>query len=81
MDDLNGYKIAQIGGVVLILVMIFLLTVVGWYRTSTEVTWIILMLIGAGIIYGARKLDEAERDRRLDDEARERKLDRESRDG
>ena len=55
MNDFNGYKLAQIGGVVLAVVMVFLLTVVGWYRTSTEITWIILMLVGVGIFYGARK--------------------------
>ena len=80
MNNLNVYKLAQIGGLGLAGVMFFLLTVVGWYETSTMITWVILMLVGAGISYGALKLDEAERDRKLDEESRRRKLDRKSRD-
>lgn len=63
MNDLNAYKIAQIGGAILVVVMLFLLTVVGWYRTTTAITWVILMFVGTGIFYGARKLDEMSRDR------------------
>lgn len=70
MNDLNVYKIVQIGGAVLALIMLFLLTVVGWYETTTMITWVTLMLVGAGIFYGAGKLDEADRGRRLDEESR-----------
>lgn len=70
MNDLNVYKLAQIGGAVLALIMLFLLTVVGWYETTTMITWVTLMLVGAGVFYGAGKLDEAERERRLDEESR-----------
>lgn len=80
MNDLNGYKIAQIGGAILAVVMFFLLTVVGWYETSTAITWVVLMFVGVGVLYGAGKLDEAEQDRKRDEESRRRKLDRESRD-
>lgn len=80
MNDLNGYKIVQIGGLALAGVMLFLLMVVGWYETSTMITWLTLAFVGLGISYGAAKLNEAERERRLDEEARKRKLDRESRD-
>ena len=80
MNDMNAYKIAQIGGVLLILAMIFLLTVVGWYETTTMITWVVLMLFGVGVFYGARKLDEAERDRKLDNMARDSNLKDTSRD-
>lgn len=80
MDDLNGYKIAQIGGAALVVVML-ILSVIGTYSSALFNTYIVLMLVGVGVFYGARKLDEAERDRRLDEEARKRKLDSESRDG
>lgn len=80
MNNLNVYKLAQIGGLGLAVLMFFMLTVVGWYETSTMITWVVLMLIGAGVAYGALKLNEAERDRKLDEESRRRKLDRESRD-
>lgn len=73
MNDLNVYKIAQICGAILIVAMIFCLTVVGWYRTTTMITWVILMLVGTGIFYGARKLDEAERDRKLDEASRDKR--------
>lgn len=80
MNNLNVYKLAQIGGLGLAVIMFFMLTVVGWYETSTMITWVVLMLIGVGVAYGAVKLNEAERDRKLDEESRRRKLDRESRD-
>lgn len=80
MNGLNVYKIAQIGGLGLAGVMFFLLTVVGWYETSTAITWVIFMLVGTGIFFGAGKLDEAERDRRLDEESRDRRLKEKSRD-
>ena len=80
MNDLNVYKIVQIGGLGLAGVMFFMLTVVGWYETSTAITWLIFMLIGVGVFFGAGKLDEVERDRQLDEESRSRKLDEESRD-
>lgn len=73
MNDLNVYKIAQIGGAILVLVMLFLLTVVGWYETSTMITWVILMLVGAGVFYGAGKLDEMSRDRELDERSRDKR--------
>lgn len=66
---MNGYKIAQIGSLVLTGVMFFLLTVVGWYETSTMITWIILMFGGISVFLGAGKLDEISRDQRLDEES------------
>ena len=81
MNDLNVYKIAQIGGAILAVIMLFMLTAVGWYETSTAITWLVLMLVGAGIFLGAGKLDEAERDSELDKEmSRSRKPDEEARD-
>jgi hypothetical protein len=79
MNDMNAYKFAQIGGALLTLAMIFLLTVVGWYETTTMITWVALMFVGVGVFYGARKLDEAERDRKLDDLKRDRNLEEPSR--
>lgn len=70
MNDFNVYKIVQICGLALAVIMLFMLMVVGWYETSTMITWVVLMFIGGGVFYGAGKLDEAERDRRLDEEAR-----------
>jgi hypothetical protein len=53
-----------------------MLTVVGWYETSTAITWAVFMLVGVGVFFGARKLDEAERNRQLDEEmSRSRKSD------
>ena len=79
MNDFNGYKLAQIGGLGLAIIMV-ILGYIGTYSTALFVTYIILMLVGAGIFYGARKLDEADRDRKLDEQSRKRKLDEMSHD-
>lgn len=63
MNDLNVYKIAQIGGAVLFVVM-FILTGIGTSSLGTFILWGILMLVGVGIFFGARKLDEMSRDNR-----------------
>lgn len=76
MNDLNGYKIAQIGGLALA-VIFAILAYIGIYSMSLFIMYGVLILVGAGVFYGAGKLDEAERNRQLDEESRQRKLDRE----
>lgn len=70
MDELNGYKIAQICGMGLVVLMLIMIAVVGLHETGTALAGVFLMFVGAGVIYGAGKLDEADRDRRLDEESR-----------
>lgn len=61
MNDLNVYKIAQIGGAALFVVMLLLMRI-GTYSMATFILWGILALVGVGIFFGARKLDEMSRD-------------------
>lgn len=79
MNDLNVYKIAQIGGLLLVVVM-FILGRIGTYSEGLFIFYGVMALVGVGIIYGARKLDEMSRDRELDEVSRNRKLDEASRD-
>lgn len=63
MNQLNGYRIFQILGAVLAIVMLILLWV-GTHSVTTFIVWGILCLVGITIFAGARKLDEASPDRR-----------------
>lgn len=71
MNNLNGYKVAQIGGLVLAVIML-ILGRIGTYSEALFDFYIVMILLGVGIFFGARKLDEAERDRKLDETARDR---------
>lgn len=75
MIDLNVYKIAQIGGVALAVVM-FILGYIGTYSMTLFIMYGILALVGVGIFYGARKLDEMSRDRELDEASRNKSRDK-----
>lgn len=74
MSDLNVYKFVQIGSAALILVMIVLARI-GTYSEGLFIFYGLMIVAGAGVFYGARKLDEAERDRRLDEELRDKPRD------
>lgn len=62
MNDLSVYKIAQIGGLVLAVVM-FILGRIGTYGQGLLIFYVIMVLVGVGIFLGARKLDQMSRDR------------------
>lgn len=72
MNDLNPYRLAQIGGALLGLLMVILLRV-GTYSTTIFITWIILLVVSLVIFLGARKLDEAARDRQAERERKSRR--------
>ena len=68
---MNGWRVAQFGGLALTLLMMVLL-MVGTRSQATFIVWGVLMLAGLGIFALCRKQDEAIQKRQRDEEFRAR---------
>jgi len=60
VNDLNIYRVMQILGGLLVLLMVILLRTVP-ATDSTHVLWFLAILVGTGVFIGARWLDERSR--------------------
>ena len=68
---MNGWRVAQFGGLALALVMMVLM-MVGTHSQTAFICWAGLVLVGIGIFAFCRKQDEAIQKRHRDEEFRAR---------
>lgn len=68
---MNGWRVAQFGGLALSLLMLALM-MIGTYSHTTYLVWAVLALAGVGIFAYCRKEDEAIKKRQRDEEFRAR---------
>ena len=68
---MNGWRVAQFGGLALAVVMMFLM-MVGTHSQTSFIAWGVLALVGVGIFAFCRKQDEAIQKRHRDAEFRAR---------
>ena len=64
---MSGWRLVQVGGGALSLVMLLLL-MVGTYNSTTYIVWSVLALAGLGICLYGRKADEDIKKRQRDED-------------